>query len=80
MSEIIGPIRDSLSKLEKSISELEEREKELEKTLAEPDIISDKERYLPLLNEYTEGRNELKTLMEEWESKQEELASAEKEV
>jgi len=59
---------------------LEERGKELEKTLAEPDIIRDKERYLPLLNEYTEGRNELKNLMEEWEGKQEELTSAEKKV
>jgi ATP-binding cassette subfamily F protein 3 len=78
MSEIIKPIQDALSKLERRISELEEREKELEKTLAEPDIIRDKERYLPLLNEYTKQKKELKVLYEEWERKQEELASAEK--
>jgi ATP-binding cassette subfamily F protein 3 len=52
-------------------------ENELEKILAEPDMIRDKERYLPLLNEYTAGRNELKALMEVWEVKQEELVSAE---
>ena len=80
MNAIIRPIQDALSKLEKSISELEERGKELEKTLAEPDIIRDKERYLPLLNEYTTGRNELKALMEVWEAKQEELVSAEKKI
>jgi ATP-binding cassette subfamily F protein 3 len=80
MNAIIRPIQDALSKLEKRISELEDRGKELEKTLAAPDIIRDKERYLPLLNEYTAGRNELKTLMEEWEVKQEELTSAEKKV
>jgi ATP-binding cassette subfamily F protein 3 len=80
MSEIIEPIRDALSRLEKRISELEERGKELEKTLAEPDIIRDKERYLPLLNEYAAGRNELKALMEEWEAKQEELVSTEKKI
>ncbi len=78
MNAIIGPIQNELSKLEKRISELEKREKELEKILAEPDIVRDKEKYLPLLNEYTAGRDKLKTLMEKWEGKQEELASAEK--
>jgi ATP-binding cassette subfamily F protein 3 len=80
MNAIIRPIQDELSKLEKRISELEARGKELEKILAEPEIIRDKERYLPLLNEYTTGRNELKALMEVWEAKQEELVSAEKKV
>jgi ATP-binding cassette subfamily F protein 3 len=77
-SEIIKPIKDALSKLERRISELEDREKELEKALAEPDIIRDKERYLPLLNEYTKQKKELKVLYEEWEHKQEELTSAER--
>jgi ATP-binding cassette subfamily F protein 3 len=78
MNAIMKPIEDALSKLERRISELEEREKELEKTLAEPDIIKDKEKYLPLLNEYTELKRELNVLFEEWERKQEELASAER--
>ncbi|MBN1833485.1 MAG: ATP-binding cassette domain-containing protein [Deltaproteobacteria bacterium] len=78
MNAIIRPIQEELSGLEKRISELEKRGKELEKILAEPDMIRDKERYLPLLNEYTAGRNELKALMEVWEAKQEELVSAEK--
>jgi hypothetical protein len=52
-------IQDALSRLEERISELENREKELEKILAEPEIIRDKSKYLPLLNEYGEVKEEM---------------------
>lgn len=60
ISATLKPIQDALSRLEERISELENREKELEKILAEPEIIRDKSKYLPLLNEYGEVKEEMK--------------------
>jgi ATP-binding cassette subfamily F protein 3 len=54
IDETLKPIKEALSQLEDRITAVENREKELEKMLAEPDIIGDKIRYLPLLNEYNE--------------------------
>ena len=45
--------------MEDRITAVESREKELEKMLAEPDIIGDKNRYLSLLNEFNEVKEEL---------------------
>jgi ATP-binding cassette subfamily F protein 3 len=78
INETLKPIQEALSRLEERITALETREKELEKMLAEPDIIGDKKRYLPLLNEYNGLREELETLMLMWEEKQEELGSAQR--
>jgi ATP-binding cassette subfamily F protein 3 len=80
INETLKPIREALSQLEGRITVLETREKDLEKMLAEPDIIGDKDRYLPLLNEYNELKKELETLMLRWEETQEELASAKRDL
>ena len=80
INETLKPIREALSQLEGRITVLETREKDLEKMLAEPDIIGDKGRYLPLLNEYNEVKEELETLMLKWEEKQEELGSAKRDL
>ncbi len=80
INETLKPIREALSQLEGRITVLETREKDLEKMLAEPDIIGDKGRYLPLLNEYNEVKEELETLMLRWEEKQEELVSAKRDL
>jgi ATP-binding cassette subfamily F protein 3 len=80
ISETLKPIREALSQLEARITVLETREKDLEKILAEPDIIGDKGRYLPLLNEYNEVKEELERLMSRWEEKHEELGSAKRDL
>ena len=80
INETLKPIREALSQLEGRITVLETREKDLEKMLAEPDIIGDKERYLSLLNEYNEVKEELETLMLRWEEKQEEFGSAKRDL
>jgi ATP-binding cassette subfamily F protein 3 len=80
INETLNPIREALSQLEGRITALETREKALEKMLAEPDIIGDKRRYLPLLNEYNEVKEELEMLMLRWEKKQEELGSAKRDL
>ncbi len=80
INETLKPIREALSRMEDRITALETREKDLEKMLAEPDIIGDKDRYLPLLNSYNEVKEELEALMLEWEEKQEELGSAKRDL
>jgi len=80
INETLKPIREALSRMEDRITALETREKDLEKMLAEPDIIGDKDRYLPLLNAYNEVKEELEALMLEWEEKQEELGSAKRDL
>ncbi len=76
INETLKPIKEALSQLEDRITALESRGKELEKMLAEPDIIGDKIRYLPLLNEYNEVKEELEALMLKWEERHAELGSA----
>jgi ATP-binding cassette subfamily F protein 3 len=76
IDETLKPIKEALSQLEDRITAVENREKELEKMLAEPDIIGDKIRYLPLLNEYNEVKEELEALMLKWEERHAELVSA----
>ena len=76
ISDTLKPIHDELSQLEERIGALEKREEELEKILAEADIIRDKSKYLPLLNEYGDAKRALEELMQRWESKQKELGSA----
>ncbi len=80
INETLKPIREALSRIEDRITALETREKDLEKMLAEPDIIRDKDRYLPLLTAYNEVKEELQALMLEWEEKQEELGSAKRDL
>ncbi len=80
ISETLKPIQDALSQLEERISGVEAREKELEKILAEPEIIMDKSKYLPLLNEYGELKKELEALLLKWEQKQDELVSVKRDL
>ncbi|MBW2610183.1 MAG: ABC-F family ATP-binding cassette domain-containing protein [Deltaproteobacteria bacterium] len=76
----LKPIRDKLAKLEHRVADLEEREKEVEKILADPDIFRDKEKSVPLLNEYGRIKKELEDLMLMWEESQEQLESANREL
>jgi protein subunit release factor A len=67
-----------LERLEKRISDLEARQKELEKSLADPDLFKDKERGVPLLNDYNRGRKKLEELLLRWEQAQIRLESEKK--
>jgi hypothetical protein len=76
----LKPIRDELSHLEDRISEFENREKELEKLVVDPEIIRDTSKYLPLLKEYGEVKEELEASMLRWDRKQEQLISIKREL
>jgi ATP-binding cassette subfamily F protein 3 len=72
----LKPIQDKLRELEERIDRLENRKTELEKILADPQIFKDKNKGLPLLNEYGEVRKSLEALMARWEYQQEKLEAA----
>ena len=76
MRSTLKPLQDKLTLLEQRITDLEERKKDLEKHLSDPDIFTDKDKNIPLLNEYSEVREKIEELMARWEYGQDELASA----
>jgi len=71
----LKPIQLKLSKLEEGISKLEKREKAISDLLADPDFFKDKDKSLPLLDEYGKVKRDLEDSMEKWERFQEELES-----
>jgi ATP-binding cassette, subfamily F, member 3 len=76
ISATIKPIQEKLQQLEERIHGIEERMKELETALSDPETFKDKEKCVPLLNEYTELKKKLEELMGRWEFNQEELEEA----
>ncbi|MBK5100210.1 MAG: ABC-F family ATP-binding cassette domain-containing protein, partial [Desulfobacteraceae bacterium] len=73
--ETLKPVLAKLTRLEERIAELESRQKEIEKTLADPEVFKNKDKSVPLLNEYHEVRKELDSLLNKWEQGQGELES-----
>jgi ATP-binding cassette subfamily F protein 3 len=76
----LKPVQDRLRELEQRIDDIEKRQEELEKELADPEVFKDKERCVPLLNEYDGVRKKLDQLMARWEYQHEELESVKKEL
>jgi len=74
----LKPILTELEDLEQRIAGLESTQKEIEKMLADPEIFRDKDRSVPLLNEYSHVRKELDQLLSDWEKCQGELESTKK--
>jgi protein subunit release factor A len=56
--------------MEERIESLEKRKAELEKILIDPEVFKDKNKGVPLLNEYGEIRKKLEDLMARWEQHQ----------
>jgi len=73
ISAALKPVLDRLSILENRISDLEEREREISDLLADPDLFKDKDKSIPLLNEYRGLREEIEKAMVEWEEGQDRL-------
>jgi ATP-binding cassette subfamily F protein 3 len=78
ISETLKPVREKLHDLESRIDDLEERKKVLEESLVDPDIFKDKEKSVPLLNEYGVVKKKLEELLRRWEYQHEKLESEEK--
>lgn len=74
----LKPILFELEQVEKRIEVLECSQKELEKKLADPVLFSDKDKSIPLMNEYSRVRRELDELLMQWEQSQSRLESTEK--
>jgi ATP-binding cassette subfamily F protein 3 len=78
ISDTLKPVREKLHDLESRIDELEERKKVLEESLVDPDTFKDKEKSVPLLNEYGGVKKKLEDLLGRWEYQHEKLESEEK--
>jgi ATP-binding cassette subfamily F protein 3 len=78
ISDTLKPVREKLHDLESRIDELEERKKVLEERLVDPDTFKDKEKSVPLLNEYGGVKKKLEDLLGRWEYQHEKLESEEK--
>jgi ATP-binding cassette subfamily F protein 3 len=77
---VLKPIQERLRALEQRIDDTEKRKAELEKELADPEVFKDKDRCVPLLNEYDGVRKKLDELIARWEYQHLELESAKKEL
>jgi len=80
ITETLKPIQNTLDKIETRITELEARQAELEKLLADVKVFRDKDKSIPLLNEYRDVREELDDLLLAWEKQQVELESTKKDL
>jgi ATP-binding cassette subfamily F protein 3 len=78
ISDTVKRVREKLHDLESRIDELEERKKVLEERLVDPDTFKDKEKSVPLLNEYGGVKKKLEDLLGRWEYQHEKLESEEK--
>jgi len=74
VSEMINPILKQLEEIEEEITRLEGKQEDLEKALADPRILKDKERAVPLMKEYHVVKDDLDGLLLEWEQCHHELA------
>ena len=70
------PILTELDQLEEEITGLELIKKKLEENLANPEIIRDKDKKLPLINEYNNICRKLDKLFQKWEQCQREVENA----
>jgi ATP-binding cassette, subfamily F, member 3 len=77
---MLKPIQEKLAELEQRIDELETRKQELEKSLADPEVFKNKNKCVPLLNEYDQVRKKVDDLMARWEYQHLELETARKDL
>jgi ATP-binding cassette subfamily F protein 3 len=80
ISATLKPVLDRLSNLENRISDLEEREREISGLLADPELFKDKDKSIPLLNEYRGLREEIEKALLEWEEDQNRLKEIKEEL
>jgi len=80
ISATLKPVLDRLFMLENRISDLEEREREISGLLADPDLFKDKDKSIPLLNEYRGLREEIEKALLEWEEGQNLLKAIKEEL
>ena len=76
----LKPIQSEVEHLETRIEEVEARKKSIEKTLADPDLFSDKNKSVPLLSEYKALREELDDLLLKWEQGHDKLMTAKRDL
>ncbi len=69
----LKPIMAEAQRLEERIVKVEKRQEELEKLLADPNVLSDKNKHVPLLSAYRSIRKELDELLLKWEQSQDSL-------
>jgi ATP-binding cassette subfamily F protein 3 len=76
----LNPIKEALTLLEEQISSLEKREREISASLADPELFKDKDKSIPLLNEYRKTKDNLEESLSRWEKKQSTLEELKKEL
>jgi ATP-binding cassette subfamily F protein 3 len=75
-SQVEGPIKKEIAKLEEQIARLEAEEKALEAQLADPALYDDFARAKPLMDKHREAKDRVAALYGQWEAAQERLAQA----
>jgi protein subunit release factor A len=80
INSLLNPIKDKLTHLEQRISFLEKREKEVSDLLADPELFKDKNKSIPLLNEYNGIKDELDEYLIKWEENQNRLEELKKDL
>ncbi len=76
----LRPFEEKVSSFENRISELEAREKEIGLLLSDPSVYHDKDRSIPLLDEYRHVKDELEDAILKWEGCHNELESIRSEL
>lgn len=80
INSLLNPVKDKLAHLEERISFLEKREKEVTGLLADPELFKDKNKSIPLLNEYRGIKDELDESLIKWEENQNRLEELKKKL
>jgi ATP-binding cassette subfamily F protein 3 len=80
INSLLNPIKDKLAHLEERISFLEKREKEVSGLLADPELFKNKNKSIPLLNEYRGIKDELDESLIKWEENQNRLEELKKKL
>ncbi|MBI2571805.1 MAG: ABC-F family ATP-binding cassette domain-containing protein [Candidatus Schekmanbacteria bacterium] len=75
----LKPLRERAIELEGRIAGLEKQQTDLERTLADPGIYADRNRYAESLSRYQDNIKKLEDLMRRWERAQQDLDRAERE-
>lgn len=80
VSDSLEPLSARLNEIEEEITRLEAAQGDLEKSLADPEVLGDKDRTVSLMKMYHETKERLQALLLDWEQCQDELDATKKKL
>jgi ATP-binding cassette subfamily F protein 3 len=79
-TQILGPLKKEITRLEKEIDTQEEQKTELEQCLADPDLYQDQDKFTEKSKEYSGVQRRLERTYSQWETAQEKLEEAKEKI